>query len=81
MSDLFSNKETKAYFEDLEQHFFDLRIPDSMTGYPYEKYLRIKELIKQENQRAASKDNDNIKFAKLKAYVEEEMKYGKTFKT
>jgi len=60
MSDLFSNSETKQFFDDFEKHLFDLRVPDSMSGYPFEKYKRIKHIIAEEKKRASATDNHNI---------------------
>ena len=61
MSDLFSNRETKKFFDDFEKHLFDLRVPDSLSGgYPLEKYERIQQIIDEETKRASAKDNQNI---------------------
>jgi len=60
MSDLFSNKETKDFFDEFEKQVFDLRIPDSMSGYPLEKFKRINRIVAEENKRASAADNHTI---------------------
>lgn len=56
-----------------------MRVPDSMTGYPFEKLKRIKQIVIEENRRASATDNHNIQFRKLRTYVEEMVEFGHTF--
>jgi len=60
ISDLFSNKQTKEFFDDFWKHLFDYRVPESMSGYPIEKFIRIKKIVADENTRKAASDNHII---------------------
>lgn len=80
MSDLFSNRETKEFFDDFEKHLFDLRVPENSVGFPFETLKRIEQIKAEETKRREANDNHNIQFRKLRSYVEEKMEYGYTFK-
>lgn len=67
ISDLFISKESKRHFDDFENQYFELRIPENMESFPAEKYLRIKRLIEEENKRAAAADNHLVQFRKLRS--------------
>lgn len=51
-----------------------------MSGFPFEKFKRIKKIISDENKRASAQDNNNIQFRKLRTYVEEMVEMGYSFK-